>query len=145
LGAETDTDVLQILLETALTHFHESDTTERIARSLGHALRLSGAALLEVDPREISSAAVGVGRDGWGIHLFDGAAGGSGHIATLLEDQALWFSKANALLRGDQDHDRRCGDACLACLLDAQSQGDFELGKLDRGLTLTFLDGARLE
>jgi DEAD/DEAH box helicase domain-containing protein len=140
LGAETDTDVLQIEIETALRRFHPPDDGERIARSLGHALRLSGAALLEVDPREISSTTVNVGRNGWGIHLFDSAAGGSGHIASLLEDQALWIGKATELLRGDTDHDRRCGDACLACLLDAQSQGDFELGKLDRGLVLTFLE-----
>ncbi len=145
LGAETDTDVLQILLETALTRFHESNIAERIARSLGHALRLSGATLIEVDPREVSSAAVRVSDDAWGIHLFDSAAGGSGHIATLLEDQALWFRKTIALLRGNPDHDRRCGDACLTCLLDAQSQGDFEAGRLDRGLTLTFLEEARFE
>jgi hypothetical protein len=30
----------------------------------------------------------------------------------------------------------------LNCLLDAQSQGEFEAGKLDRMLTLSFFDEA---
>jgi DEAD/DEAH box helicase domain-containing protein len=139
LGAETDTDILQIEVETLLTPYHAPADAERIVRSLGHALRLAGAALLEVDTREISVVAVKVVADAWGIHLFDSAAGGSGHIASLLEDQALWLTKAIDLLRGDSDHGRHCREACLACLLDAQSQADFEIGKLDRSLTLQFL------
>jgi DEAD/DEAH box helicase domain-containing protein len=139
LGAETDTDVLQIEIETAFTPYHAMDDRERIARSLGHALRLSGAALLEVDSREIATAAV-IGRGGWIIHVFDSAAGGSGHIASLLEDTALWLSRAIELLRGDPEHTRQCSDACLRCLLDSQSQNDFESGRLDRSLTLRFLE-----
>ena len=100
---------------------------------------LLGAALLEVDTREISLVAAKVVGDAWGVHLFDSAAGGSGHIASLLEDQALWLTKAIDLLRGDSNHARRCREACLTCILDAQSQADFEMGKLDRNLTLQFL------
>ncbi len=139
LGAETDTDVLQIEIETAFTPYHSTDDAERIARSLGHALRLSGTTLLEVDSREIATVAV-VGRGGWSIHVFDTAAGGSGHIASLLEDAALWLGKAIDLMRGDAIHAQQCGDACLRCLLDGQSQSDFESGKLDRSLTLRFLE-----
>jgi len=129
LGAETDTDVLQIEVETMLTKFHSLADSELISRSLGHALRIAGAALLEVDTREVSFAGARVGNGGWGIHLFDSAAGGSGHIASLLRDQSIWFSKAIELLRRNQDHGRRCRDACLACILDAQSQADFEKGE----------------
>jgi hypothetical protein len=141
LGAETDTDILQIEAETLLTPYHAAKDAERIVRSLGHALRLTGSALLEVDTREISMVAAKVAGDSWGIHLFDSAAGGSGHIASLLADQKLWLSTAINLLRGDSDHGRHCREACLSCLLDSQSQTDFEMGNLDRSLTLQFLSG----
>jgi hypothetical protein len=72
------------------------------------------------------------------VHLFDTAAGGSGHIAALLEDQNAWFARAMDLIRGNEGHDRRCREACLMCLLDAQSQSEFERGKLNRSLTLEF-------
>jgi hypothetical protein len=139
LGAETDTDILQLEAETLMTPYHAPEDAERIVRSLGHALRLTGAALLEVDTREISVVAAKVVGDAWGIHLFDSATGGSGHIASLLEDQKLWLTNAVDLLRGDSDHGRKCREACLSCLLDAQSQTDFEMGKLDRSLALQFL------
>jgi DEAD/DEAH box helicase domain-containing protein len=139
LGAETDTDILQLEAETLMTPYHAPEDSERIVRSLGHALRLTGAALLEVDTREISVVAAKVAGDAWGIHLFDSATGGSGHIASLLEDQRLWITNAIDLLRGDSGHGRRCREACLSCLLDAQSQTDFEMGKLDRSLALQFL------
>jgi hypothetical protein len=139
LGAETDTDILQIEVDTLLTPYHAATDAERIIRSLGHALRISGATLLEVDTREISVVAAKVAGDAWGVHLFDSATGGSGHIASLLEDQTLWLTRAIDLLRGGRDHGRQCREACLACLLDAQSQTDFEMGKLDRSLALQFL------
>jgi hypothetical protein len=96
--------------------------------------------LLEVDPREISSANAQAGQDSWIVHLFDSSAGGSGHIASLLNDEKLWMQSAISLLRGDSDHHLKCGDACLGCLLDAQSQSDFESGMLDRSLTLEYLE-----
>jgi hypothetical protein len=130
---------LQLEAETLMTPYHAPEDAERIVRSLGHALRLTGAALLEVDTREISVVAAKVVGDAWGIHLFDSATGGSGHIASLLEDQKLWLTNAVDLLRGDSDHGRKCREACLSCLLDAQSQTDFEMGKLDRSLALQFL------
>jgi hypothetical protein len=139
LGAETGTDILQIEIETLLTPYHAPEDVERIVRTLGHALRIAGAALLEVDTREISVVAAKVAGDAWGIHLFDSAPGGSGHISSLLKDQNSWLKGALDLLRGEADHGRQCREACLACLLDTQSQAEFEMGKLDRSLTLEFL------
>jgi hypothetical protein len=54
LGAENDTDVLQIEIQTILTPYHSRDIGDRIAHTLGHALRISGAAIVEADVREIS-------------------------------------------------------------------------------------------
>jgi hypothetical protein len=138
LGAENDTDVLQIEIQTMLTPYHSRDIGDRIAHTLGHALRISGAAIVEADVREISlSFERGVG-DQWCIYLFDSAPGGSGHIASLLEQQDLWVRKALELLEGDAIHQERCREACLACVLDSQSQNDFEQGKLDRAIALEF-------
>jgi Lhr-like helicase len=142
LGAETNSDVLQVEVNTMFTRYQQPGDSELIVRTFGHALRLAGAAELEVDPREISVAAARMAGESWGIHLFDSAAGGSGHIASLLEDQNLWMKRAIELMRGDGTHGQRCRAACLNCLLDAQSQGEFEAGKLDRMLTLSFFDEA---
>jgi DEAD/DEAH box helicase domain-containing protein len=142
LGAETNTDVLQIEVNTLFSRYQLPGDSERIARTFGHAMRLAGAEILEVDTREISVMAARMAGDAWGVHLFDTAAGGSGHIASLLEDQNAWFMRAIDLIRGNEDHNRKCREACLMCLLDAQSQAEFELGKLDRSLTLEFFTEA---
>ena len=136
LGAETNTDVLQIEVNTLFSRYQQPGNSERIARTFGHAMRITGAAILEVDTREISVVSARMAGDPWGVHLFDTAAGGSGHIAALLEDQNAWFARAMDLIRGNEDHDQRCREACLMCLLDAQSQSEFERSKLNRRLTL---------
>lgn len=139
LGAESDTDILQIELDTLMTLYHSLEDARRIVITLGHAMRISGAALVEADTREISiDSHPGIGGR-WCIHLFDSAAGGSGHIASLLSDPKRWVQEAFKLLRGDARHQQRCREACLACVLDAQSQNDFELGRLNRTLTLDFI------
>lgn len=140
LGAETNSDVLQIEVNTMLTRYQQPGDSELIVRALGHALRLAGAAQLEVDPREISVAAARLIGESWGIHLFDSAAGGSGHIASLLDEQDLWLQGALELMQGDETHGQRCRAACLNCLLDAQSQAEFEIGKLNRSVALGFFE-----
>jgi hypothetical protein len=142
LGAETNTDVLQIEVNTLFSRYQQPGDSERIARTFGHAMRLAGAAILEVDTREISVVAARMAGDPWGVHLFDTAAGGSGHIAALLEDQGGWFARALTVMRGEEGHEQRCREACLLCLLDAQSQAEFERGKLHRSLTLEFFTEA---
>jgi DEAD/DEAH box helicase domain-containing protein len=142
LGAETNTDVLQIEINTLFSRYQQPGDSKRISRTFGHAMRIAGAAILEVDTREISVVAARMAGDPWGVHLFDSAAGGSGHIAALLQDQNAWFARAIDLIRGNEDHDRRCREACLMCLLDAQSQSEFERGKLNRSLTLEFFTEA---
>ena len=142
LGAETNTDVLQVEVNTLFSRYQQPGDSERIARTFGHAMRLAGAAILEVDTREISVVATRMAGDPWGVHLFDTAAGGSGHIAALLEDQGAWFARAMSLMRGEEGHEQRCREACLLCLLDAQSQAEFERGKLHRSLTLEFFTEA---
>lgn len=143
LGAETNTDVLQIDVVTALTPFHAKDVARKIATTLSHVLRLSGALLLEVDPRELAARTVAAATTSGAIycvHIFDSAAGGSGHTQFLLEDPDRWLNSAKVLLEGDPRHANHCREACLRCLLDSHSQTDFEAGLLDRRLLLSFLN-----
>lgn len=141
LGAENNTDVLQIEVKTMLTPYHSVADSERIVHSLGHAFRIAGAAMVEADVREISLSTERGAGDQWCMYLFDSAPGGSGHIASLLDQQALWVKRAIELLEGDARHQQRCLEACLACILDSQSQSDFEMGKLHRSLALGFITG----
>lgn len=132
LGAEVFTDVLQIGIKAPVP------STIKLAPTLGQAYRLAGAMLLEVDAREIQFRVVTL--DGChAMQLYDAAAGSSGHIRSLLTDQAQWHSAAVQLLRGDETHAGHCREACLLCILDSQSQNDFEAGRLDRRLALEFL------
>ncbi len=143
LGAETSTDVLQIDVITAMSRFHSKSDARKIATTLSHALRLSGASLLEVDPRELSSRAVAASTASgaiYAVHVFDSAAGGSGHTQSLLESPGSWLERARNLLEGDSPHLARCREACLRCLLDSQSQIDFEAGLIDRKLLLACLE-----
>ncbi len=142
LGAETSTDVLQIDVLTALSPFQKGEEAHKITTTLSHALRLSGAMLLEVDARELSARTVSIGTSSgavYGAHIFDTAAGGSGHTQSLLEEPKRWLESAKELLEGGPDHARHCRQACLQCLLDSQSQADFESGLLDRKLLLAYL------
>jgi DEAD/DEAH box helicase domain-containing protein len=142
LGAETNTDVLQLDVLTGLSPFHAKEDACVIATSLSHALRLSGALLLEVDPRELSARTVTTGTNSgaiFGVHVFDSSAGGSGHTQSLLENPERWLRSMKGLLEGDAAHAQHCSQACLRCLLDSQSQADFEDGQLDRKLLLAFL------
>jgi hypothetical protein len=64
--------------------------------------------------------------------LFETAAGGCGHIAELTESARALLVRAAERLRGTADHDGRCLNGCLACVLSTRSQRDAEAGTLDR-------------
>jgi len=102
LGAENDTDVLQIEIQTMLTPYHSRDIGDRIAHTLGHALahfrrgyrgsRCSGD-LIKFRTRRGRPVV---------FYLFDSAPGGSGHIASLLEQQDLWSGRHWSCLKAMQ-------------------------------------------
>jgi len=101
--------------------------------TLGHALKLAGAEILEVDHRELgvvfgpveSSARLG-------LQLFDNTAGGAGHVLELASMASQWWKRALAVMYRDDRHHATCTTACLGCLLTAASQADFEMGRLQR-------------
>jgi hypothetical protein len=101
----------------------------------GHALKLAGADLLDIDHREIGVMFAPVGPSAqMGIQLFDNTAGGAGHVLELADSAKEWLQRAMDVLYRNAAHHAECETACLRCLLTAASQGDFEAGRLQRKL-----------
>jgi hypothetical protein len=99
----------------------------------GHALKLAGAELLEIDHRELGVVFGPVGAAARiGVQLFDNTAGGAGHVLELANDGDQWVRRAMEVMYRDAPHHAACETACLNCLLTAASQSDFEAGRLRR-------------
>jgi DEAD/DEAH box helicase domain-containing protein len=136
LGALHVTDVLQLDFSGS---GHPGWTPSTIA-TLGHALRLAAAQILELDAREIGMTVCAVGDSGsTGIQLFDNSAGGAGHVSELFSNGDQWLVTASQLMRRDEDHESRCATACLHCLLTSYSQSDYEKGLIQRAQTAHLL------
>jgi DEAD/DEAH box helicase domain-containing protein len=111
---------------------------ETVIFAWGHALKLAGAELLEIDHREIGVVFGPIGAHAQiGIQLFDNTAGGAGHVLELAAAGKAWLARAQAVMYRDAEHHARCESTCLQCLLTAASQGDFEGGRLHRKLAYT--------
>ena len=99
----------------------------------GHALKLAGADLLEIDHRELGVVFGPIGAAARvGVQLFDNTAGGAGHVLELANSGEAWLRHAIGVMYRDEGHHASCETACLQCLLTAASQGDFEAGQLRR-------------
>lgn len=117
-----------------------------MALTIGHALKQSGAQLLEVDGRELGVLTV-PRPDGAQTVIYDNTPGGSGHVLELAESRGRdWVEAAHALLvgRDPATHDASCERACLACLLSFETERDVALLDRRRGLAAlaTLLGGA---
>lgn len=113
---------------------------ESLMTTLGYALQRAGAALLEMDSRELGVMVVPAGEAGLGkgIVLYDNTPGGAGHVRELLAYGRTWLEEARDVLYVDSDHHAKCTSACIDCLLAFDAQSVAEL--LDRRLALNFLD-----
>jgi hypothetical protein len=129
LAATQVTDLLQIDFSRVTSPL----LTRPAVATLGHALRLAGAELLELDHRELGVLHGPVGGGGTtGLLLFDDMAGGAGHVAELSTVGRAWLEGAAKVLWRHVRHDRACETACLECVLTASSQADMEAGFLHR-------------
>jgi Lhr-like helicase len=136
LAATHVTDILQLDFSALRSDRLNNDAIV----TLGHALRLSGAELLELDHRELGVHFSPVGTLAHlGIHLFDNTAGGAGHVVQLADSASEWFERALDVMYRDPDHHESCKSACLQCLLTNASQIDMELGRLRRRATYELL------
>jgi hypothetical protein len=136
LAATHVTDLLQLDFSALRSDRLNND----VVVTLGHALRLSGAELLELDHRELGVHFSPVGSLAHlGIHLFDNTAGGAGHVVELADCASEWFKRALAVMYRDSSHHNNCESACLQCLLTNASQTDMEMGRLRRVETYKLL------
>jgi len=143
LAARQLTDVLLV----DLSAFDAARANRTLAPTLGHALRIAGAKILEVDSRELGVLETFTGRPSTPSPvLYDAVPGGVGHVLELARDGRAWLEATRALLRGTPEHDATCQGACLDCILTFDSQHDVARGRLDRRFALrmldTWLDGA---
>jgi hypothetical protein len=129
LGATYATDILEFNL-TSVSH-PGLDTA--VLTTIGHALRLAGAELLELDHRELGGVCTIVGAAARpGLYLFDNTAGGSGHVVELMGGGRTWLERALETMYRNEQHHCQCATACLVCLLTNSSQTHLESGLLQR-------------
>jgi hypothetical protein len=121
------------LVELDFTKVNDSRLVEATTVTLGYALKLAGAELLELDAREIGVTACRIGHAGkWGLQIFDSSAGGAGHVSDLFAEGREWLRRALSIMFRDDEHHAGCTTACLRCLLTSASQFDYEKGLLQR-------------
>jgi DEAD/DEAH box helicase domain-containing protein len=126
LAAVGNTDLLEVEFAKL-----GAGVDQALVTTLGHALRLAGADLLEVDPRELGATSVRVS-SGWAAQIFDNVHGGSGHVIELAANAREWLERTKQTLFISEDHDVSCSSACLRCLLTTASQFDYDLGLVSR-------------
>jgi len=114
------------------------DSDEAPLFSLGRALVLAGARLLELDSRELNLELKARDAGKLGILLYDTIPGGAGHCFELFNLGQDWLKEARRILRGTASHDAVCRRACLECLLDFA--GQFHAARLNRKGALELLD-----
>jgi hypothetical protein len=121
LAAREPTDVLLIDFSTPLDVLaHDED----LMLTLASALLLAGASLLDLDSRELGALLTPSGPSGraHGVVLYDGVAGGAGHVRELLERGDELLQRAVGLLWISDEHDARCISGCLDCLMTFDRQ-----------------------
>ena len=121
LAAREPTDVLLVDFSHVLGPIAQDlDVMETLAS----AFLLGGAALLDLDPRELGAITTPTGQSGTahGIVLHDGVAGGAGHVRELLERSEELLERTIKLLWISDEHDARCISGCLDCLMTFDRQ-----------------------
>lgn len=146
LAARETTDVLLVDFSG---HVWGADAF-KIVTTLGCALQLAGAKLLQLDMRELGFIATPAGDrgTGFGVLLYDDVPGGAGHVRELLDVGREWLEEARQSLWVNEAHDGRCKTACLDCLLSFGTQAVASRGLLERRAALnrlsSMLDGQTL-
>jgi len=108
---------------------------QALVTTFGHALRIAGARILQLDSREIGVLVVAHTSDAKsapGALFYDVAPGGAGHVKELLSAGRVWLNEARTLLFGNPEHDELCELACLDCLLTFEAQAAYRSGHLQR-------------
>jgi hypothetical protein len=134
LASQETTDVLLLDFSKVLA---PAECDETLMWTLGHALRLGAARVLELDSRELGITVVSVDSARTsGIVLYDSVPGGAGHVYAVAHDPNFsrrWFEVTlNEVLYVSDEHHDRCETSCLDCLLTFDSQTAVLAGKINR-------------
>jgi Lhr-like helicase len=137
LAARETTDVL------LLTFAGPQSSDLSLMQTLGYALQIAGARLLELDTRELGVMVASSEEfsDGSGAVLYDNVPGGAGHVRELFARNREWLNEALSVLFVDERHDARCETACLDCLLTFDAQDAMNQGLLQRRRAYRLLKG----
>lgn len=136
LGSRERTDMLRLDFEN--TNLPATD--QRLMTTLQLALHRAAAEWLQLDARELGAELIPAMGGIWSIVLYDNVPGGAGHVRELLDEGNALFRAVIGILRGTEDHNLRCREACLDCLLGYASQAAHEQGLIDRQLALQWLE-----
>jgi len=143
LAAREATDVLMLDPAICLGPLSQDpQVAQTLAQTLGQALQIAGAKMLELDSRELGvlTAPAGLNGSSWGAVVYDNVPGGAGHVRELLRLGREWLEEARKTLFVSDEHDARCDIACLDCILTYGAQEAMDQGLLNRRLTLSALD-----
>lgn len=135
LGSRERTDMLRLDFDNV--NMPASD--QRLMTTLQLALHRAAAELLQLDVRELGAELVPASAGRYSIVLYDNVPGGAGHVRELLDEGPALFRSSLGILHGTDDHNLRCREACLDCLLGYSSQSAHEQGLIDRRLALRWL------
>ncbi len=108
--------------------------------TLGLALQLAGARLLDLDSRELGVLVVPIRLERLGPVLFDNVPGGAGHVLELMKQGREWLRQARQRLWVSQEHHQRCRSACLDCLMSIDAQHRLQSLEPRRREALELLD-----
>lgn len=134
LAARELTDMALLEWPGATSENHEA------VYSLGRALMLAGARLLELDERELGMKLMPLHNTEVGIVIYDTVPGGAGHCQALINLGKEWIETTRMILYVDGKHHAHCKKACLDCILNFSDQ--YSTSQLDRRAALTLLDDA---
>lgn len=129
LAARETTDVLLLSFTGRLAALSQD---AELMETLGYALRIAGAKLLELDTRELGVMTAATEEFGAGAVLYDSVPGGAGHVRELFARGSEWLTEALAVLFVNSSHHERCETACLDCLLTFDAQEAMNRGLLQR-------------
>lgn len=110
--------------------------------SLGRAMVLAGARILELDERELAMVVLPLRAPNLGIVVYDTAPGGAGHCLELCNLGRQWVEDTRKALYVDAEHHSTCNRACLDCILDFS--GQYRASKLNRREALQVMEAARI-
>ncbi|MCS6899870.1 MAG: DEAD/DEAH box helicase [Myxococcales bacterium] len=139
LSAREITDIALIDIAGLLKESLSLPNDEVLVHTLGYALKIAGARLLEVDSRELGVLPVGM-PGGWSTAVYDNVPGGVGHVRELLDMGRAWLEEAREVLYVNEQHHAGCELACLDCILTFDSQHAMEAERLVSRQTLDVLD-----